>query len=94
MAAVTLCPLCRLQPYPIPYACYTKLPSCLPSLEMKLIILLLIFIQHSDDNSSKDEEMEHKISKEINEVLGKTSLNDPDADIVLTEYLSDGEEAG
>ena len=60
---------------------------------MKLIILLFIFIQHSD-NSSKDEEMEHKISKEINEVLGKTSLNDPDADIVLTEYLSDGKEAG
>ena len=38
--------------------------------------------------------MEHKISKEIDEVLGKTSLNDPDADIVLTEYLSDREEAG
>lgn len=58
-----------------------------------MIILLLICIQHSDDNSSKDEEMEQKISKEINEVLGKTSLNDPDADIVLTEYLSDREEA-
>lgn len=55
---------------------------------------LINFIQHSDDNSSKDEEMEHKISKEINEVLGKTSLTDPDADIVLTEYLSDREEAG
>ena len=52
------------------------------------------FAQHSDDNSSKDEEMELKISKEINEVLGKTNMNDPDADIVLTEYLSDREEAG
>ena len=61
---------------------------------MALIILLLILNQHSDGNSSKDDEMEHNICKEINEVLGKTSLNDPDADIVLTEYLSDREEAG
>jgi len=38
--------------------------------------------------------MEWKISKEIDEVLGKTNMNDPDADIVLTEYLSDREEAG
>lgn len=38
--------------------------------------------------------MEHKIANEIDEVLGKTSLGDPDADIVLTEYLSDREEAG
>ena len=38
--------------------------------------------------------MEHKIADEIDGVLGKTSEKDPDADIVLTEYLSDGEEAG
>lgn len=38
--------------------------------------------------------MEHKIANEIDEVLGKTSLEDPDADIVLTEYLSDREDAG
>lgn len=61
---------------------------------MKLIIFLLIFIQYSDDNLSKDEEMEYKIFKEINEVLGKISLNDFDVDIVLIEYFSDGEEVG
>lgn len=61
---------------------------------MKLIIFLLIFIQYSDDNLSKDEEMEYKIFKEINEVLGKISLNDFDVDIVLIEYFSDREEVG
>lgn len=50
--------------------------------------------QHSDDKSTDShngEEMEHKIADEVDEVLGKTSHKDPDADIVLTEYLSDGE---
>ena len=59
--------------------------------------IYLTFPQHSDDKSGGshyDQEMEHKIADEIDEVLGKTSEKDPDADIVLTEYLSDGEEAG
>lgn len=38
--------------------------------------------------------MEQKIANEIDEVLGKTSPEDPDANIVLTEYLSDGEDHG
>ncbi|XP_078369659.1 ATP-dependent DNA helicase DDX11-like isoform X2 [Oculina patagonica] len=52
--------------------------------------------KHSDESSSNshnDEEIEHKIANEIDEVLGKTSPDDPDADIVLTEYLSDREDA-
>ncbi|KAJ7323127.1 DEAD H (Asp-Glu-Ala-Asp His) box helicase 11 [Desmophyllum pertusum] len=53
--------------------------------------------KHSDEKSStshNDEEMEQKIANEIDEVLGKTSPEDPDANIVLTEYLSDGEDHG
>lgn len=42
----------------------------------------------------EEELSEDKISDEINEVLGKTVKKDPDADIVLTEYFSDGEDAG
>jgi len=52
--------------------------------------------KHSDDKSSGshgDEDTEHRIADEIDEVLGKTCEKDPDADIVLTEYLSEGEEA-
>ena len=59
--------------------------------------IYLTFPQHSDDKlsgSHDDEEMEHKIADEIDEVLGKTSEKDPDFDIVLTEYHSDGEEPG
>ena len=36
--------------------------------------------------------MEHKIADEIDEVLGRANQKDPDADIILTEYNSDGEE--
>ena len=36
--------------------------------------------------------MEHKIADEIDEVLGRANQKDPDADILLTEYNSDGEE--
>ena len=36
--------------------------------------------------------MEHKITDEIDEVLGWANQKDPDADIILTEYNSDGEE--
>ncbi|PFX19248.1 putative ATP-dependent RNA helicase DDX11-like protein 8 [Stylophora pistillata] len=39
-------------------------------------------------------DIENKIASEINEVLGKTTQEDPDADIVLTEYQSDGEQTG
>lgn len=35
--------------------------------------------------------MEHKIADEIDEVLGMANQKDPDADIILTEYNSDGE---
>ncbi|XP_068701537.1 ATP-dependent DNA helicase DDX11-like [Montipora foliosa] len=52
--------------------------------------------KHSDGKLScfnTDEETEHKIADEIDEVLGKTPERDTDADIVLTEYLSDGEDA-
>lgn len=38
--------------------------------------------------------MENKIASEIDDLLGKTSPEDPDAEIVLTEYHSDGEDAG
>lgn len=41
-----------------------------------------------------EELREDKISEEINEVLGKTVKKDPDADIVLNEYFSEGEDAG
>ena len=55
-------------------------------------------MQHSDDKLSDfhmgEELREDKISEEINEVLGKTVKKDPDADIVLTEYFSEGEDAG
>ena len=57
---------------------------------------IYLFSQHSDDKSSGshgDEDTEHRIADEIDEVLGKTCEKDPDADIVLTEYLSEGEEA-
>ncbi|XP_015764669.1 PREDICTED: putative ATP-dependent RNA helicase DDX11-like protein 8 [Acropora digitifera] len=54
--------------------------------------------KHSDDKLSDfhmgEEISEDKISEEINEVLGKTIKKDPDADIVLTEYFSEGEDAG
>lgn len=36
--------------------------------------------------------MEHEIADEIDEVLGRANQKDPDADIILTEYNSDGEE--
>ncbi|XP_074621921.1 ATP-dependent DNA helicase DDX11-like isoform X1 [Acropora palmata] len=54
--------------------------------------------KHSDDKLSDfhmgEELLEDKISEEINAVLGKTVKKDPDADIVLTEYFSEGEDAG
>ena len=61
-------------------------------------IIIIFFLQHSDDKLSDfhmgGELLEDKISEEINEVLGKTVKKDPDADIVLTEYFSEGEDAG
>ncbi|CAH3126080.1 unnamed protein product [Pocillopora meandrina] len=39
-------------------------------------------------------EIENEIASEIDEVLGKTLQEDPDTDIVLTEYQSDGDEPG
>ena len=36
--------------------------------------------------------MEQKIADEIDEVLGRANQKDPDADIILTEYNSDGED--
>ncbi|RMX40284.1 hypothetical protein pdam_00008730, partial [Pocillopora damicornis] len=54
--------------------------------------------KHSDgevNNFGHDgSEIENKITSEIDEVLGKTIEEDPDTDIVLMEYQSDGEEPG
>ena len=55
----------------------------------------ITFSQHSDETSTdtkNDQAMEHKIADEIDEVLGRANQKDPDADIILTEYNSDGEE--
>ena len=66
------------------------------SVTTQITKLLALISQHSDGKLScfnTDEETEHKIADEIDEVLGKTPERDTDADIVLTEYLSDGEDA-
>ena len=51
----------------------------------------ITFSQHSNETST-DTKNEHKIADEIDEVLGRANQKDPDADIILTVYNSDGEE--
>lgn len=49
--------------------------------------------QHSEEQTLTVNEWknEDKIKNEIDDLLGKAVPNDPDADIILTEYHSDDE---